>query len=120
MDAETTRLKDATVALKAEEKELRAALREGTAQVPLPELKASVASLEAEKLTLVARLEKLKSGSIKPITAEERDGLNKEHTKWKKCAHARRKIRLELWAEIRGHIEKGKVEELREELDLHI
>lgn len=113
-------MKDATVALKAEEKELRAALCEGTAQVPMPELKASVASLDAEKAALVARLEKLKSGSIKPVTAEEREGLKMEHAKWRKCAEARRNIRFELWEVIKGETEKDKHEELREELDLHI
>ncbi|KAK4549081.1 hypothetical protein LTR36_007537 [Oleoguttula mirabilis] len=118
MDAETTRLREATTQLKAEEKELKLALREGTSQVPLPELRTSVASLEQEKAELVARLAKLKGGNLKPVSLDEREKVNAAHRKWQRAAAARKKIRHELWQVIAGQIEKDKIEETKEVLGL--
>lgn len=118
MDAETTRLREATTALKVEEKELRLALREGTSQVPLPELKISVHGLEQERAELGARLAKLKGGNLKPVSLEEREKVNADHRKWQKAAAARKRIRHEMWQEIAANIEKDKIEDTKEELGL--
>ena len=118
METETTRLRDATTALKAEEKELRLVLREGASQVPLPELKASVTALEQQKSGLTARLAKLASGNVKPVSLEEREKVNSEHRKWQKTASARKKIRLDLWKEIEGALDKEKAAETKEDLGL--
>ncbi|KAK3703524.1 hypothetical protein LTR37_014371 [Vermiconidia calcicola] len=118
MESETTSLREATTGLKTEEKELRLSLREGASQIPLTELKASVAALEQEKDEITARLAKLRSGSIKPISLEERDKVGLEHRKWQKTSNARKKIRNELWKEIEGLTEKEKIEETKEELGL--
>lgn len=120
MDIETTRLREETTALKAEEKELRHALREGAAQVPLTELKASVTALELNKAELVARLAKLQGGNLKPVSAEQREEVNREHRKWAKCASSRKKIRLELWRVIEGTMEKSAAADLKESLDLEL
>ena len=118
MDAESARLRDETDAFKAEEKELRLALREGASQVPLPELRASVTALEKQKAEMTARLAKLQDGNVKPVSLEEREKVNAEHRKWQKTADARRKIRTELWKEIEGVIEKDKIEDTKEALGL--
>lgn len=118
MDEQTTRLRDETTALKAEEKELRSALREGAAQVPLPELKASVTALEAKKQELVARLAKLQNGNLKPVSAEERAKIAAEHKNWMKCAANRKKICKEMWAEIQDKTERSEWEDLKEGFDL--
>lgn len=118
MEDETKRLRETTVSLKAEEKELRLALREGASQVPLPELKASVASLEQQKWEMTARLAKLKGGNLKPVSLEERERVSAEHRKWQKAAAARKKIRTEVWKEIESNLEREKVEETMEELRL--
>ena len=118
MESETTSLREATTGLKTEEKELRLSLREGASQIPLTELKASVAALEQEKDEITARLAKLRSGSIKPISLEDRDKVGLEHRKWQKTSNARKKIRNELWKEIEGLTEKEKIEETKEELGL--
>lgn len=118
MEAETTRLKDATTGLRAEEKDLRLALRGGASQIPLTELKASVTALEQQKAEMTARLSKLTSGNVKPVNLEERETVNTEYRKWQKCAHARKKIRMEVWKEIEGAIDKGKAGETKEELGL--
>lgn len=119
MDAETTRLKDATAQLKVEEKAVRAILRDHASLTPLPELKASVAALQQEKETLSARLAKLKDGDVKPITAEERARVIAEHKKWQGCVGSRRKIRLEMWRMIEDLIsDKEKAAETKERLGL--
>ena len=120
METETTRLKDSTTALKAEEKELRLALREGASQIPLADLKASVSTLEQQKTELNVRLAKLKSGNVKPVSLEEREKVNSEHRKWQKTANARKRIRLEVWKEIEGALDKEKVAETKEELGLEL
>ena len=97
MENETTRLKDATAALKADEKGLRATLKDYASVTPLPELKASVATLQQQKEEMSERLTKLKNGNIKPITPEERDKVAAEYTKWQKSLAARRKSRAEMW-----------------------
>lgn len=118
MDDETARLRDETTAFKAEEKELRSSLREGASQVPLPELKASVIALEEQKTGLEARLEKLKGGGLKPMSAEEREKVNMEYKRWMKCAGNRRKIRAEMWKMIAGEKTKSEAADLKEELGL--
>jgi len=118
MDAETTRLRDATTALKAEEKELRLALREGTSQVPLTELQSAIATFEQEKAEMTARLAKLKGGNLKPVSVDEREKINSNHRKWSRTAGARKRIRNELWAEICSHLDNDRIEETKEWLGL--
>lgn len=119
MDAEISRLKDATAQLKAEEKGMRAALRDSASLTPLPELKASVAALQQEREAMSARLAKLKDGDVKPITPEERARVNSEHKKWQVCNGARRKIRVEMWKMIEELIsDEEKAAETKERLGL--
>jgi len=120
MEEDAKRLKEEIVALKTEEKELRLALREGSAQVPLTEIKATVNKLEQEKADVLARLQKLNSGNIKPISAEERDRVNKEYATWQKTANARKKIRVELWKSIESNLEKKEAAELKEAWELDV
>ena len=118
MDDETKRLRDTTIALKAEEKELRLSLREGASQVSLSELKVAVTSLEEQKAEMTARLAKLKGGNVKPVSLEEREKVGAEHRKWQKAANARKKIRTELWNVVEPNLEKAQVAETKEELGL--
>ncbi|KAK3117147.1 hypothetical protein LTR53_001804 [Teratosphaeriaceae sp. CCFEE 6253] len=118
LDDETSRLRDETTALRAEEKELRNALRGDASRVPLSELRTSVAAFEHDKAEMASRLAKLKSGSVKPIGAEERDKIITEHRRWQRLAAARKRIRRELWAELTGFVDKAKIEEVKEELGL--
>ncbi|KAK5690414.1 hypothetical protein LTR97_012282 [Elasticomyces elasticus] len=118
MDAEITRLREETLALKAEEKELRASLREGASQVPLSELKASCAALEQDKAEMTARLSKLSGGDVKPISADERNKISLDHRKWQRAASARKKIRAELWSMIADQVDKSKWQETKDEIGL--
>jgi len=65
-----------------------------------------------------ARLAKLKDGDVKPITAEERDKVNVEHSKWKKQVTSRRKVRSELWKIIADAVEPSQLAETKEKLGL--
>ncbi|KAK5129775.1 hypothetical protein LTR08_002841 [Meristemomyces frigidus] len=118
MDAETTRFREATISLKTEEKELRLALREGTSQVSVTELRISVATLGQERAEVSGRLAKLKSGNLKPVGIEEREKVNVDHRRWQKAARARKKIRHEMWEEIAAGHEKKEHADLKEELGL--
>lgn len=119
MDVETARLKDAAAALKADEKDLRASLRDHASVTPLPELKASVVSLREKKEAMLVRLAKLKGGNIKPITTEEREKVVAEHSKWRLSVNARRKIRADMWKLIAECIpEPEKIAETKERLGL--
>lgn len=120
-EAETVGLRDATTALKAEEKILRQSLRENATQVPLTEIRTSIATLEQEKLEMHARLAKLKSGNLKPVTADERDKVNTAYRKWEKAERSRKKIRAEMWKEIAGMQEsEAKAADVMEELGIEM
>ena len=118
MDAETTRFREETASLKNEEKELRLALREGTSQVPVTDLRIAVAALEQEQAEISARLAKLKSGHVKPVSIEERGKVNADHRRWQKAASVRRKIRGDVWDAITDQLEKKDYEEVKERLGL--
>lgn len=126
METLTTQLRDEIAAFKAEEKELRQRLREGAHVVPLPELKASIHGLEKEKRDLGARLKKLKSGDVKPVSKVEKKEVQERWSKMKKSCDARKKIRSRVWQDVvlTAESQQGKrldaeaVEELKEELGL--
>ena len=126
MDTLATTLKEETAALKAEEKELRQRLREGAQVVPLPDLKATIAALGKEKADLAARLNKLKSGDVKPVSQAEKKKVHEQWSKIKKSCEARKKIRARVWKDLVANAENRQekrmdaeaVEELKEELGL--
>lgn len=120
LDEQTVRLREETNALKAEEKDLRVALREGASQVPLAELQASVAALEHQKAELEARLAKLRGGNLKPVSAEERERVGKEYKRWMRCAANRKKIRVEVWKVIEGLVDEKEAPDLKESLGLEV
>ncbi|KAK5005861.1 hypothetical protein LTR28_007192 [Elasticomyces elasticus] len=119
LDAEIQRLRNETVALRAEEKALKTALATLSTTVSLPDLRASVQVLEAERQEMTARLILLRSGSAKPIAAGEKDGVDAEMRRWGRAAAARKGIRNCLWALVCDNLPEGtKREELKEQLDL--
>ncbi|EME40302.1 hypothetical protein DOTSEDRAFT_66108 [Dothistroma septosporum NZE10] len=124
MDILTAQLRDESNALKAEEKDLRQRIREGAHIIPMPVLMAAIADLEKEKTVLNARLKKLKSGDVKPVSKAEKKKVQERWTKIKKSCEARKRIRDGIWMALVGGVEEqqGKrldadaVEELKEEL----
>lgn len=116
--AKTEDYRDAIATLKNQEKEYRLALRSETQIITLPELQASVARLEKEKLELTHRLKMLKGGSVKPVDPEKKARLLKESKKWSQIAMARKKIRRELWGMVCDAVEKDKLGEVKEEIGI--
>ncbi|KAI5361377.1 Putative pairing protein [Septoria linicola] len=117
-EAETERLRNEVTALKAEEKELRLTLRTEDKTATLPELKSDVEQLETEKAELALRLEKLRSGTAKPVDPEKKALILMERKRWAKTKAARAKIRKEMWAMVLEAIEKEEVERIKEEIGI--
>ncbi|KAF2169585.1 hypothetical protein M409DRAFT_64672 [Zasmidium cellare ATCC 36951] len=121
MEEDTKRIRKETIALKSEEKELRQLLKQGADIVPLPELKSNIAEMEKQKLEKEARLKKLESGNVKPVSAADRTRVDKAHRRVKKAADARKKIRKEMWKEIEQYLENAEQkQETKESLDLDL
>jgi 26S proteasome regulatory subunit (ATPase 3-interacting protein) len=67
----------------------------------LEELLASAATLEIERDELLFRLEPLRSGSVVPVSREERETLRLEIARWTKIAKVRKGIKKDMWDQIR-------------------
>lgn len=113
MDDEIQRLRDETSQAKAMEKTLRSTLSNTNATLSTADLRASVAALEAERAEVIARLGPLRTGSVRPISAEEKAGVDAELRKWEKMEKARAKIAKEMWGMIREGLSEAEAGELR-------
>jgi 26S proteasome regulatory subunit (ATPase 3-interacting protein) len=136
LDTSTTALREETTKLKAEEKDLRAHLRSSiatsssnnqanqTAAISsIPDLHSSITHLEAEKSELETRLAMFQGGDgsgkeVVMIDQTEKERILADHGKWMKILRARRKIRWELWEEVREIVGREKEGEVKEELGL--
>ena len=98
MDKEITDLHESIATAKANEKLLRANLIAVNATLSTADLRASVTALEFEKKEILARLELLRSGSVKPVSPEEKAEVDKAWNEWSRKAHIRKKICMEVWA----------------------
>jgi 26S proteasome regulatory subunit (ATPase 3-interacting protein) len=75
--------------------------------------------MEKEEESITGRLDALKKGKAKKVTAEERVRIEREWKMWGSVARKREKIAGAMWREIEGAIEdREKKEELREMFDL--
>lgn len=61
-------------------------------------LREAVQTLEAEKQEKEERLRELRGGSVKPVSAEEKEAVEGEWKKWKRSRDARKRAYLELEA----------------------
>ncbi|KAK4979674.1 hypothetical protein LTR66_010382 [Elasticomyces elasticus] len=114
LDAEIQRLRNETVASRADEKTLKTALATLSTTVSLSDLRASVQLLEAERHEMTARLTLLRSGSAKPIVAGEKARVDAEMRRWGRAAAARKGIKNSLWALVCDNLPEGtKREELK-------
>lgn len=120
MEDEIKRIREATAALKNDEKELRLQLRDGASRVPLPELQSSVTALSEQKENITTRLTELQSGSVQPVSLQEREEVDREWRKFQMAANARKRIRLDLWQHLESGMEKDEAADLKEKLDLAI
>ncbi|KAK8156498.1 homologous-pairing protein-like protein 2 [Phyllosticta citrichinensis] len=119
LESQTTTLKSNTAAALAEAKALRSTITTLGATVPLPELRASVKSLEDEVDEAETRVAALRGGNVVPVSADERQNLDQMVRKWERAEKARKKIVNELWGIIVDNVgDQDALAELRESLGL--
>jgi 26S proteasome regulatory subunit (ATPase 3-interacting protein) len=107
MDAETEVLRVELNDLKTEEKSLKANVGSLTSGMTISELEKEAAELERRKAELVARLEPLRAGTVKPVSADERDKAEREFKMWRTRAATRKKIAMELWEMLTEELPDG-------------
>lgn len=68
--------------------------------MPTLDLHVLVVAMEKEKEDITARLVKLRSGDVEPVSMEENAALDADMKKWEKIATNRAKITKEMWDNI--------------------
>ena len=111
MDKETEDLRESIATVKANEKLLRANLTAINATLSTTDLRANIAILELEKKGVLARLIPLRSGSVKPVSPEEKAEVDKTWNEWSSKANTRKKICMEVWAHCTEGLESGQTKE---------
>lgn len=111
MDQQIATLREAIATTKGEEKNLKAQLTTLNATMSTQDLESRIAGLEAEQKALLARLGPLRSGNVKPVSAEEKAAADKDWKLWTYRANVRKKICMELWAHLTEEMPEGKTKE---------
>jgi hypothetical protein len=115
MDTHTQTLRDETTALNSQAKALRIELTQLYSSLPTADLRAQVAAMHAEKADIESRLTSLRSGSVKPVSKEEKTRVDAELRKVEKCVVAREKIVKEMWSVIADAVPKEELADLKED-----
>ncbi|MCJ1475201.1 hypothetical protein MMC13_003861 [Lambiella insularis] len=119
MDEEIAHLRDEIATMKCEERLLKANLTSLNATLSTQDLQDGLLAVDAEKKDILARLDPLRSGSVKPVMPEEKIAVDKLWKLWKTHANTRKKICMDVWAVITEELPEGKTTgELWEELGL--
>lgn len=111
MDKQIQELRESIATAKANEKSLKASLIAVSATMSIGDFRTSVIALESEKKELLARLDPLRAGTIKPISTEEQYEVEKAWREWSRKATVRRKICMELWDFCTEEMQEGKTRE---------
>lgn len=122
IDQKTQLLRDETKSLTTVIQSLRASLSDIQSSLTTAELQASVADLTAQKCEMEARLAKLRSGSLQPVTREERENVNRKLKSVTQVANRRRGIVKDMWGMIAESWtgEKADLQSLKEDLGVEI
>lgn len=111
MDKQIQELRENIAMSKANEKSLRANLIAANATMSIGDLRTSVIALESEKKELLAHLGPLRAGTVKPVSTEEKDEVEKAWREWSRKASVRRKICMELWDFCTEEMQEGQTRE---------
>ena len=111
LDQQISTVREEIATAKGEEKMLKAQLITLNATMSTQDLQARLAGLEAEQKALLARLGPLRSGNVKPVSAEEKAVADKEWKLWTSRANVRKKICMEVWAHLTEELPEGKTKE---------
>ncbi|MCJ1399340.1 hypothetical protein MMC11_002542 [Xylographa trunciseda] len=119
MDREIADLREEISTIKGEERILKANLIALNATISTQDLRASLVAAEAQKTDILSRLNPLRSGSAKPVSAQEKAEVDQAWRLWNSQANTRKKICMEVWAVVTEEMPEGKTkEELWEECGL--
>lgn len=111
MDKQIQELRESIAMAKANEKSLKASLIAVNATMSIGDFRTSVITLESEKKDLLARLDPLRSGTVKPVSTEEKYEVEKAWGEWSRKATMRKKICMELWDFCTEEMQEGKTRE---------
>lgn len=111
MDQEIETIREEIVAAKANQKLLKANLATVNATLSTEDLRGNVIALELEKDEFLARLVPLRSGSVKPVSLEEKTLVDKAWKEWQKNWNVRKKIAMEVWAHATEVLPEGTTKE---------
>lgn len=111
MDKQIQQLRESIATAKADEKSLRVNLIAVNATMSIGDLRTSVIALESEKKELLARLGTLRAGTVKPVSPEEKDEVEKAWREWSRKATVRRKICMDLWDFCTEEMQEGRTRE---------
>lgn len=111
MDEQIATLREEIATAKGEEKTLKARLITLNATMSMQDLQSGIACLGAEQKALLARLGPLRSGNVKPVSAEEKEAADKDWKLWTRRASVREKICMEVWAHLTEELPEGKTKE---------
>lgn len=111
MDKQIQELRESIATAKVNEKSLKASLIAVNATMSIGDFRTSVIALESEKKELLARLDPLRAGTIKPVSTEEKYEVEKAWKEWSRKATVRRKICMELWDFCTEEMQEGKTRE---------
>ncbi|KAF8461095.1 Tat binding protein 1-interacting [Kalaharituber pfeilii] len=92
MDLKVERIKDDISALKSEKKELEAELNALRSAPTAAALRESIQAMEADVVTLDARLAPLRAGTVAPVSAIEKAAVDDELAKYERVLMERKKM----------------------------
>ncbi|MCJ1304547.1 hypothetical protein MMC08_007360, partial [Hypocenomyce scalaris] len=119
MEQEIADLRDQIACAKASKQILKSNLASVNATMSTQDLRGSTTAIEQEKQRLLGRLDPLRSGTVKPVSLEEKAVVDKTWKEWSENARVRKKICLDVWALVTEMLPDGKTRgELWEELGL--
>lgn len=107
MGTRTEGLRDETTTLNATTKSLRNELAQLNSSLSTADLRTSVASMEEEKAEITARLERLRSGSVKPVSVEEKEKVDRELKLCERVVLSRKRIVKEMWGGVLECLPEG-------------
>ena len=111
MDREITQLREEIAIAKGEERILKANLITLNARMSTQDIRASLIALEAQKKDILSRLDPLRSGSIKPVSPQEKAEVDQAWRLWNSRANTRKKVCMEVWALVTEEMPDGKTKE---------
>jgi 26S proteasome regulatory subunit (ATPase 3-interacting protein) len=97
MDSRAQELREESTTMNETLKNLRAAYAKINSTLSTADLRESVAVLESERVHILERLALLRSGTVQPVSKEDKDKVDKEFKTWNKTTTNRRRIVKELW-----------------------